>query len=335
MSFPLVTCVLALMLTVAGTARQAPVAAQSHGAYIALGDSIAFGTGSSLPVRRGYPALLKPLLETHLSESIAVYNLAVPGETAATFNTEGQLERFITTVESLQQQAMPIELVTVTLGGNEMLAQRSGDDIERRRALDTFREQFQQALGQIRFTLGDDPDIVVTTYYDLSEGDQSVESSDAWWIEQFNQVIRETAERQNAVIAELGDAFRGQIEALTLAPYDVHPQNQGYQAIARRIWAALAWDTQAPEIRMLSSTTASRPTPTLQFEVFDAVDVATITVEVDDGEPQKPVDIGMGKYVLLLDFRDATVQEHTIVIEASDSAGNTTRLVEDLILDTN
>ena len=316
-------------------ANQSPVSAQSPVAYIALGDSIAYGIGSSLPDRRGYPPQVHDFIEQATGDMVMLSNLAVPGETAASFLTSGQVDELADTRRRLQEQNAPISLVTVSLGGNEMLAQRYSGVVERQQALAEFRDSLDIALSRIREEVGSSPDMVLTTYYDLSEGDPAAQSSDAWWIAQFNAVIRETAERHDAVVADVNEAFEGNISSFTLHPYDVHPKNQGYRAIAEQVWSALGWDTTAPGIQVLSDATTTRRTPTLQMEVTDNIAVASVSVVVGDGEPEHAVHVGDGRYVLLLDLRDSDETWYQITIEASDAAGNVSRMDVQLVVETN
>jgi lysophospholipase L1-like esterase len=313
------TCVL-LLTSVAG--RQVPTGAQEALVYVALGDSIAYGVGSSLPDRRGYPALLSEHLHEFTGSEVLLHNLAVPGETATSFLDNGQLESFNEIIDTLVEQRRTISYVTISLGGNEMLAQRYASTLERQQALGEFRSSLDQAVSRVKAEVGSNTTIVLTTYYDLSEGDTVVPSSDAWWIEEFNSVIRDVAIRYDARIANIDDAFRKQIDQLTLYPYDVHPNNQGYRAIARTLWSALALDTDAPEIHVHSSLTANRRTPTLRFEVTDASQITRISVTVGDSEESRPVNLGNGLYAMLLDLRGDDEREYVITIEAEDSAGN-------------
>lgn len=325
----------ALLITTAGSILFQPsTVASTPVAYIALGDSIAFGIGSSLPEKRGYPALLTEHVERITGNDVTLYNHAVPGETAATFMTSGQVDALASTRQRMEEQGVPIELVTVSLGGNEMLAEQYSSSIERQQALGEFRDTLDVAVRRIREEVGTDPEIVLTTYYDLSEGDSSIESSDAWWIEQFNQVIAETAERYDAVVADILPAFRGRIEELTLHPYDVHPRNQGYRAIARQVLASLGLDTDAPSITVVSDLEATRRTPTLQVEVTDVSGVESVQVQVADDEPVDAVAVGDDRYVLLLDLRDSEAAEVPITIVAEDVAGNSGSTDVQLVLAT-
>jgi acyl-CoA thioesterase I len=333
-AFRLSILVLMLAMSIPCPASQTTVHAQTNAVYIALGDSIAAGIGSSLPDRRGYPAQVRILSESLLGGRVDLTNHAVPGETAESFLTGGQLDAFTSTVGRYAEGGLGIDLVTVSLGGNDMLAQQSGGAVERQQALSSFRENFEEAVARIRGEVGENTTLVLTTYYDLSEGDPAVSSSDAWWIEQFNQGIRDAAQQHNAVIAEVGEVFRGHVREYTHHPYDIHPKNQGYRAIAQQVWSAIGLDREPPEIEVLSGQEAARRTPTLQFTVVDNVDLVSVTVTAGHGAPLKPVNIGGGRFVLLLDFRGDDATEYVIVVEARDSAGNVDQVEQRIFIQT-
>lgn len=328
-----ITITVIFAISAASITQQEAARAGSQGAYIALGDSVAHGIGSSLPERRGYPALVRDHLETYFGGRVELMNLAAPGETAESFLENGQYAAFSNAVGTLLEVDTRILAVTLSLGGNEMLARRYAGAVERQQALAEFRDTLDDAVNRVRGEIGPNTTLILTTYYDLSEGDPAAESSDAWWIEQFNQVIRDTAERHGASVAELDPVFRGHVQRLTHAPYDVHPNNQGFRAIAGQVWAVLGFDDDAPIVRIRSSATATRRTPTLQVDVIDNVDVTHVSVAVDGSPPVDMLHTGGGRYVSLLDFRGEERVAHELLVTAVDSAGNTGRAEQRIELD--
>lgn len=301
--------------------------AATPGMYIALGDSIAAGIGSSLPRTRGNAAIIANWLERLSGETVPYENLAVPGETAATFIEGGQLQRFRDSIAQSQAAEVPLAAVTVTLGGNELLGLRATALSDRQAGLDDFTGQYAVALGAIRDEVGPDTPLVVTTYYDLTEGDATIQFSDAWWIEQFNAVIRRVAGEQDARIADVATLFEGRISEFTYDPYDVHPSNAGHLAIAQSIWTALQLDDRPPSVNVLAHTDAIRSTPTVQFSVDDNVSVRSVAVRSDDITIRGPYETGENHYAVLLDLTSTDSDEVALTIEISDDAGNVTREV--------
>ncbi|MFW6075664.1 MAG: SGNH/GDSL hydrolase family protein [Chloroflexota bacterium] len=296
--------------------------ANSHHVYIAIGDSIAAGIGSSLPRTRSYPALIGDWITDLDGEPTATENLAVPGETATDFVTDGQLAAFQSLVDQTGQRGAEIRLVTVSLGGNEILNLMDATPEERETGLDAFRDSYREALISVRELVGEDVPIAATTYYDLTDGDPEIEFSDAWWIERFNQVIVEVAEDTGSTAIDLRSAFERQIQELTYYPIDVHPTNQGYRAIAHAIWRGIEFDRNAPRIDLGAPSTFTRLTPTLRVSVEDNVEIDTVTLELSDGEASQLIPQGDGRYISLLDLRNVEGDEVEISVTAADMAGN-------------
>lgn len=308
------------------------VAASQH-EYIALGDSIAAGLVTSLPRDRGYPALVSNLLEkldASGPESVAVksVNLAVPGETDESFVSGGQLQSFRDEIASLRSRGADLQLVTLTLGGNDILQLQNQGNADRQAGLDRFKASFSAAVSDIEQALGDlKPTIVVTTYYDLSDGDPQVQNSDAWWVAQFNDVIRSTAQQHGLNVADLEPAFRGHIRDWTWYPLDVHPNNDGHAEIAKLVWQASAFDQTAPTVTITkpSAGQLSRSIPTVSATVTDNVGVTDVQLWVDDKQVSSLIyEPDLDQYVGLWDGSNATTNEVTLIVHATDLAGHVT-----------
>lgn len=321
-----ITLTFALM-TSASLQSPRPAHAATPGVYIALGDSIAAGVGSSLPRSRGYAAIVTEWLTRLTGEIVPSENLAVPGETAATFIGGGQLQRFREAVARARAAGIPIAAVTVSLGGNELLGLESTGLSDRQAGLDEFSVRYAEALGAVRDEIGPDTPLVVTTYYDLTEGDATIQFSDAWWVEQFNTVIRDVANADGARVAEVATQFRFWIGDYTWYPFDVHPSNAGHRAIAQSIWAALALDTEPPTLSVTSGTDALRSTPTIRFSVNDNIGVLSVDVSSDDVPLRGPFETSENEYSVLLDLSLTDADEVALTIDIGDDAGNVTREV--------
>ena len=304
-----------------------PLSAATPGIYVALGDSIAAGVGSSLPRSRGNAAIVAEWLARLTGETVPHENLAVPGETAVTFIDAGQLERFRDTVARSAAAGVPIAAVTLSLGGNELLALDASGLSDRQAGLDEFSIRYADALQAVRAEIGPETPLVVTTYYDLTAGDETIQFSDAWWIEQFNSVIRRVAEEQGALVADLAGQFAGRIGDFTHYPFDVHPTNLGHLAIARAIWATLGLDDRPPSIDATTNIEAIRSTPTIRFSVDDNVGVSSVTAYGDNVSVSGPFETGDNEYVTLLDLQASDREEVALTIEIGDDAGNVTRQV--------
>lgn len=326
---------LVLGLAVAGAPFSAQRSAQAapEQLYLALGDSIAAGIATSLPRVRGYPWLLRDLIEKAGTAqgqpaSVTLDDLAVPGETVSSFLTGDQLKRAQADIQAAVARGAQIRAVTVTLGGNDMLNLMQASAEQKQAGLDAFKRDYPAALTAIKSALGGaSPAIVVTTYYDLTEGDPNQQGSDAWWLAQFNNVIRQTAAQQGAKLADLEPAFRGHIADWTWYPSDVHPNNDGHAEIAKLVWQALGFDTAPPKVTIErpSKGALSRRTPTIIAKATDNVGVTQVELLVDGNAVTELLYVpDQDAYVGVWDGRAETRPGATLAVRASDLAGHQT-----------
>lgn len=315
-----VTLLLASLLTPAGDAARS---AASGGTYIALGDSIAVGTGSSLPRTRGYVPLVHDLISRHARSEITLHNLSRNGETVDSFRENGQLTQLQDLITQLTSSNAPIIAITLSLGGNEMLKAQGADSSARQTQLDEFSASYPTLLTEIRNLVGPDTPIVVTTYYDLTNGDPNEVQSDAWWVQQFNAVIQQSASDAHATVADVSGVFAGHISDYTLWPIDVHPNNAGHQAIADEVWRVLGIDTVAPTIDLTATTEATRSTPTIRFSASDDTGIADFALTAESATIYGPYSSSEDEYVVLVILASGAKQAQ-VTVEARDAAGNTT-----------
>lgn len=323
----------ALAPLVAGTAPR--VAAQPslpEQVYLALGDSIAAGLVTTLPRVRGYPWLVRDLMEKHFAgegaPAVTLINRAVPGETTTSFLTGDQLRQARADIEEARARGAQVRAVTLTLGGNDILRLAGSDEATRRAALDQFRATFPAALAAIREALGEtQADIVVTTYYDLTEGDPAQQGSDAWWVAQFNEVIRQSASAEGARVADIEPAFRGHVREWTWFPSDVHANNAGHAEIARLVWQALGYDQEPPTVTIERPAPGllGRRTPTVRVHADDAVGVTRVELLVDGAYVQDLRYIpAQNAYLGVWDARGWSGISAMLTVRATDLAGNQT-----------
>jgi lysophospholipase L1-like esterase len=329
-----------LLLALGWPALRAPqVDAATDQEYIALGDSIAAGLITSLPSERGFPALVTAQMQKLATTQappgrVKLTNLAVPGETAATFVTNGQLDAFKNEIASVTAQGTDLKLVTITLGGNELLnLAKTGTD-QRQTGLDSFKTDYPAAINDIVQALGGlKPVIVVTTYYDLSDSDPAQQGSDAWWVAQFNDVIRSTAQANGFKVADLEPDFRGHIADWTWNPTDVHPNNAGHAEIARLIWTAAGFDQDPPVVTIVKPAAGPLPRaiPTIAVTATDNVGVTSVELWVNDTKISSLIyEPSLQQYVGVWDSGSASSDQTTLSIRATDLAGHTTTATVDV-----
>jgi len=332
--------VLLLLLAFGWPALQAPRAdAATDQEYIALGDSIAAGLITSLPSERGFPALVTAQLQALAGGQtsagrVKLADLAVPGETAETFVKNGQLDAFKNEITSVKARGTDLKLVTITLGGNDLLGLANSSTADRQAGLDLFKTQYPATINDVRQALGGlKPVIVVTTYYDLSGTDPAQQGSDAWWVAQFNDVIRSTAQADGLKVADLESDFRGHISDWTWYPTDVHPNNAGHTEIARLVWAATGFDQEPPVVKIVKPAAGqlSRSIPTIAVTATDNVGVTGVELWVNDTQVSSLIyEPSLQQYVGIWDSRTASAAQTTLSIRATDLAGHTTTATVDV-----
>jgi acyl-CoA thioesterase I len=301
-----------------------PSRAQDSGVLIVAGDSIAAGIGSSLPRTRGYAALVAGWLRESNVGSIVLENGAIPGETAESFLTGGQLDRVIESIDGAAGAGLPVRAIVLSLGGNEMLRLQPIGLAGRQEGLDQFSVDYRAALDAVRNAAGPDVPVVVTTYYDLTDGNVDAAYTDAWWIRQFNEAIRDAASAIGASVADVEFAFDGSAPDYTHYPFDVHPNNAGHEAIARVVATALGVSEDAPVIEVVSDVSVTRETPTLKLRVSSVFGIASVAVTSDDVSVLGPFDDGDGEYMALLAFGGGESGPAIITISAVNVLGHET-----------
>lgn len=296
--------------------------------YVALGDSIAAGIGSSLPRDHSYPAILGELFSSHIDAPIRTENLAEPGASAAGFLTSDQYVDFTDLIDDVESIDAPILGVTLTLGGNDVLDLRNASDAERGVALAEFETAMPAVVTAIRETIGPDTPLYVSTIYDPTLQNAAIESSDAWWIARFNEAIRMAAAESDAVLVDLAESLGDEARELTRYPADVHPTNAGHARIAAEFWQATGLDTEAPEIELLVEVDDLRRTPTIRFVVSPDTLVDTIRVRSGDDRVivHPPVEVSDFEFVALIIATGLDADSAELQISARDAAGNATEL---------
>lgn len=234
------------------------LAAETGGAYLALGDSITFGIGVPRPQQNGYVARVAEALATAGAEPRIGRTrvFAVPGETAAGF-LDRRLDDVVRVIEELGPR---VELVTIGLGANEILrarrdaacvADRAGEAC--RTVVESATEAAASALDAVVAGVqsaleGQESDarVLLLAYYnpDLDPlAAQSVAGSDGAVgcdpLEErpgLNDRIACIAAERSVGLVDLYGAFLGREDELTrFGAGDVHPNAEGYAVIAAAI----------------------------------------------------------------------------------------------------
>lgn len=211
--------------------------------YLALGDSVAFGVGASPPEQSGYAAVFyNNYLKQIRPQGLTYLNLAIPGETAATFITrpkaKSQLEKALAEIDTAAQAGKRVSPITLTIGGNDVVGERGATDAAKEATLKQFDTNFQKILDQLVAHTGGKSDIIVTTYYNPF-GDGQAQNPDTTWAVRFNDLITERATARNLKVADFYQPFLGREKELTwIASGDIHPNISGHALLANQVWLA-------------------------------------------------------------------------------------------------
>lgn len=184
-------------------------------AYVALGDSLTQGIGSSSPTT-SFVAVLADDLSARTGGPVRVVNLSVTGATTAELVQE-QLPALRQTLADLDADGVPLGLVTLCIGSND--------------AGSTTPEQYREDLATVLDALP--PGSYVTDVPDFNGGPR-LESAAA-----LAAVAREeVAARDDLVLVEL-ERFTADLSLTDYAADYFHPSDAGYERYAAAFRAAI------------------------------------------------------------------------------------------------
>ncbi len=197
-------------------------------AYVSLGDSLAVGVGASDPRERGYASLYRDLLEGKTGREVGLIQLGVVGETSGSFidGPDSQLARAERTLAD-----NPDATVTLSLGGNDLLSVAENTDAEREDALARYARNLDYVLQTLGSASEPAPRIGVLALYNPAPDSFTDE-----WTGRLNAEIRRVAGANGASVAAADETFRGREEEYAHQaryPWDVHPTDAGYEALAQ------------------------------------------------------------------------------------------------------
>lgn len=209
--------------------------------YVSLGDSLAVGVGSSAPEERGYAPLLREELADRTGRKVRLIQLGVSGETSETFigeHPDGGSSQLARAEKTLRKH--PGDIVTVSIGGNDLLRTALGKDADREKAVAAYGRNLNHILKTLDGASDPAPEVAVLAIYNPAPGTFTDE-----WTGRLNEEIRNVARRNDAAVAAGDRAFRGHEEEYTHHARDTldpHPTDAGYEALADAFAEALEED---------------------------------------------------------------------------------------------
>jgi acyl-CoA thioesterase-1 len=242
--------------TVAGSpeAAAAPI-------YIALGDSLAVGDGASDPSSTAYVPQFHQYLRQALGiPDLALMNLGHGGDTSADLINYGHVAQAVSEIQARDFDESPdndVQVVTLDIGGNDLLdlfltlvITGTCPDLETslakaecvnglQDALDGLRENFDQALDELRQADPDLPILTADLYNPFSGSGLAFEDVAEWALEGregspveegLNDIIRSVAGEHGVPVADWYSAFEGK-SAEFISPDQIHANDAGYTAM--------------------------------------------------------------------------------------------------------
>ncbi len=209
------------------------------GVYLALGDSVAAGSGASDPVTTSYVGLVADALRTLFGETLVVESLATGGHTTQMLIDE-QLERAVEVIDEGD-----VRLVTITIGGNDLgiyaaheacVLDPANSECPLEDGLLEVEDRLDEIFGRLRAAAGPAVPIVVQLYPNLFSGtghEFTRQAETAFRL--LNGVIAGVARSHEVLRADPRRGFQGEGMVLTHLLDDVpdaHPNDRGYEEIA-------------------------------------------------------------------------------------------------------
>ena len=219
--------------------------AGDSGVLLALGDSIAAGSGASDPATTSYVALVAEAVRSTLDTDLTVESLATGGPT-----TQGLIDEQLEPALALLRQG-DVLLVTITIGGNDLsqygaheacIADPTDLECPLEDGLLEVEDHLDTIMSRLRETAPNVP-IVIQLYPNLfsGTGHEFTRQAEAAF-RLLNGVIVGVARSHDVLTADPRRAFDGRGQHLTHllddAP-DAHPNDAGYQEIADAFLEAL------------------------------------------------------------------------------------------------
>ena len=270
-----------LSVVLAAPAFAAGVHAQQPPAYLALGDSLAFGVGADNPADQGYVGLTGAHLRLgkYSGTGLDLVNLSAPGATSADLlQPGGQLDRALSEIQS-----RGVDIISVDIGANDLLAlagtnspcfQSAGSQAcldALGQTLAGLQSNLTNSLRRLREAAPNAQVYVLDIYNPYSGTNDPRAILASVGVQQLNGVIAAAAAdpSSGARFVSIHDVFEGRAQQW-IASDGIHPNNGGYRVMAEALLAAI--EGRSP---VLPSDLAALPT--------DAVGVGSSVSSGDSG----------------------------------------------------
>ncbi|WP_223700680.1 GDSL-type esterase/lipase family protein [Sutcliffiella deserti] len=208
-----------------------PVTAESpkHITYIALGDSLTAGLGSSeenyLRLHGFVPQFTKYL---RLTSTVKVENYGIPGLTST------GLFALLQADEALRNRLKTANIISVSIGGNDFLQTIRANSTVEEEELNLSMRILKNTIGELYDTLrhlNPEAKIFLIGLYNPYPSGHELHQHGSEYAPKYNEILEELASSSTLVVSPY-EAFIGKEDKLThILEEDIHPNDLGYTEI--------------------------------------------------------------------------------------------------------
>ncbi|HSJ37972.1 MAG TPA: GDSL-type esterase/lipase family protein [Planococcus sp. (in: firmicutes)] len=207
--------------------------------YIALGDSLAAGQTPESQIDTGYADLIAQELGRNQPVAMFSKDLAFPG-----FTTGDVLERV--KEEEAQELLATANIITLSAGANDLLrlvqANPADGSLQFQRiqtdfALNGARQNISDILKELNDAAPDADIYVMGYYFAYPHARESQKEGIAEQLKILNEILKNESEKADAIFVPVDEAFGEDATSKVPNPDDVHPNIEGYQAMANQFLA--------------------------------------------------------------------------------------------------
>lgn len=257
MSIRLLSCVAAPLLLALAFIGSPQIAQSADApAYLALGDSLAFGVGAENPAAEGYvPLTYEALLEDErwADSGLNLINVSEPGATSSDLVEEdGQLNRALEDIAARRDSPEDdsVEIISLDIGGNDLLSLAEPDSpcfddpagtvcrTTINGVLGVLEENLTSALTRLREAAPNAEIYVFDIYNPYSGTGEPLEIVAGIGVQLVNGVIAAVTSQPelNTRLVSIYDLFEGR-GAQWVASDGIHPNNDGHRVLAEALTA--------------------------------------------------------------------------------------------------
>lgn len=245
-------CAIALSCTTFFAQLSAPAAETNKIDYLALGDSLAAGVTFERKIDKGYPDYISAQLERIGMLSSFNKSFAVSGYTTADILADIEANKAVPDgsgrMVNMQTAITDAEIITITAGANDILRQITFDTDKMEAVYDPVKVNgaitaaglnINTILSKIN-RLNPNARVYVMGYYNpFPILPPKYEAPFKQILNTLNETIANTAYMRGATFVPTAAIFQEQGTAFLPNPLDIHPNKEGYLAIANAFWRTL------------------------------------------------------------------------------------------------